>query len=138
MNRNQKLRANTFIAIINQVITVLSGFILPRLYLASYGSEVYGLSASITQFLSVVTLMELGVGAVVQSAFYKPLASKDQRRVSEIVVSAERFFKKISVFFLAYVIVLLYFYPSHIRTDFNWWFESSLILIISIGSVSEY
>lgn len=138
MNREQKLKINTLIAIINQIITVLSGFILPRLYLTSYGSDVNGLSSSITQFLSVVSLMELGIGAVVQSAFYKPLAFKDLQQVSKIVVSSERFFRKIATFFFVYVVILLFVYPNFIQSGFNWCFEASLILIISISSLSEY
>ena len=138
MDRERKLKYNTITAFINQVITILHGFVLPRFYLQSYGSRIYGLSSSITQFLSVVTLMEMGIGAVVQSALYEPLAKKDKKRISEIVISAERFFRKIAVAFAIYTFVLMFFYPNFIQKVETWRFEASLIIIISISSLAEY
>lgn len=138
MNRDLKLKMNTLIALVNQVITILCGFILPRFYLKCYGSQVYGLASSISQFLGFVTLMELGMGAVVQSALYKPLAQKDKKEVSKIIKSATRFFNKVAIVFAAYTILLAFIYPTFIRKEFEFWFEASLILIISIGSLAEY
>lgn len=138
MDREKKLKYNTVSAFINQIITIMHGFVLPRFYLQYYGSTIYGLSSSITQFLSVVTLMEMGIGAVVQSALYEPLAKKDKKRISEIVISAEGFFKKIALAFLIYTIVLMFIYPNYIQNVETWWFESSLIAIIAISSLAEY
>lgn len=138
VNRDKKLKYNTLAALINQVITIVCGFILPRFYLKCYGSQVYGLVSSISQFLGFVTLMELGMGAVVQSALYAPLAQKDNITISKIVISAERFFRRIAMLFLLYTIVLLFVYPNYIQNKFSWWFEASLILIIAISSLAEY
>lgn len=138
MDREKKLKYNTVSAFINQIITIIHGFVLPRFYLQYYGSTIYGLSSSITQFLSVVTLMEMGIGAVVQSALYEPLAKKDKKRISEIVISAEGFFRKIALAFLIYTILLMFIYPNYIQNVEAWWFESSLIAIIAISSLAEY
>ncbi len=138
MNREKKLKYNTISAIINQIITIIHGFVLPRFYLQYYGSTIYGLNSSITQFLSVVTLMEMGIGAVVQSALYEPLAKKDKQRINEIVISAERFFRKIAFVFLIYTIALMFVYPSYIQKVNTWFFETSLIAIIAISSLAEY
>ena len=72
-NRKQLLALNTSSSLFNQVIQIISGFVLPRLILSTYGSDVNGLVSSITQFLQVIAFLELGVGAVVQSSLYKPL-----------------------------------------------------------------
>lgn len=138
MNREKIEKLNTLIALLNQGITIICGFILPRYYLKSYGSEVYGLVSSISQFLGFVTLMELGVGAVVQSSLYKPLAQKDQLQISRIIDSADKFFKKIASIFLIYTLVLAAVYPCINSGTFDWWFEFSLVIIISISSFAEY
>ena len=138
MERNKKEKINTIIALINQLVTVICGFVLPRFYLKSYGSEVYGLINSISQFLGFVTLMELGIGAVVQSSLYKPLADKDEVQTSNILSSADKFFKKIAIAFLGYAVVLALVYPTLSKDTFSWWFDASLILIISISSFAEY
>ena len=77
MTREKKLLFNTSFSLVHQVVTIICGFILPRFFLECYGSEANGLVASIGEFLSFIGLAELGVGAVVTSALYKPLANND-------------------------------------------------------------
>ena len=92
MSREKKLRINSILSLINQIVVIVHGLIIPRLFISCYGSTVYGLISSITQFLSVISLMELGMGAVVQSALYAPLANKDNEKISCIIKSSESFF----------------------------------------------
>src|SRR5699024_5583613 len=91
---------------------MISGIILPRLILVQYGSEVNGLVSSIAQFLSVITFLDLGVGSVVQSALYRPLAKNDTQQISEVLKSARNYFRKIAYVLIFYVILLVIFYPK--------------------------
>ena len=75
--RNKKLAWNTMSGLLLQVTTVLCGFVLPRAILNRFGSDVNGLLNSIAQFLQMIAFLELGVGSVVQSALYRPLAEGD-------------------------------------------------------------
>lgn len=93
--RGKRLFYNTLSSLVFQVTTIICGFILPRLILSAFGSEVNGLVNSITQFLGIISFLELGVGAVVQSALYKPLAEKRQDDVSKIISSANKFFTRL-------------------------------------------
>lgn len=138
MNRKKKLFLNTVIPLLNQIITIVCGFILPRFFLAYYGSTVNGLVSSVTQFLGFISICECGVGAVVQSALYKPLAEKDDDGVSRIIISAERFFRKIGLILVVYVAVLTVAYPKIISNRFDFWYTASLILVISISSFAQY
>ena len=79
-SRGKKLFLNTGSSLIFQVTTIICGFILPRLILKAFGSEVNGLVNSITQFLGIISFLELGVGSVIQSSLYKPLADKDENQ----------------------------------------------------------
>ena len=95
MNRRQKLMLNSMTSVLYQIVTIVCGFILPRYFLTYFGSTINGLVSSITQFLGFISLAECGVGAVVQSTLYKPLADNDMSTVSKIVISSERFFKRV-------------------------------------------
>lgn len=108
MMRERKLAKNTISSLIFQVTTIVSGFILPRLILKQYGSSVNGLVNSIAQFLSIISFLELGVGAVVQSTLYKPLAENDNVQVSKILASAEKFFKNLARILIIYIIILVF------------------------------
>lgn len=138
LTRSKKLFLNTITSLINQLVIVICGFILPRMFLVSYGSAVNGLQASITQFLGFIVLCELGVGAVVQSALYKPLASKNELEISQIICSAERFFHKLGYILLVYTFVLMAIYPLFIKREFGWFYTASLIAIISISKLAQY
>lgn len=138
MTRKKKLFLNTTISLTNQVITLLCGFILPRLFLSYYGSAVNGLVSSITQFLGFISLCECGVGAVVQSALYTPLSRKDDREISKIVLSAERFFHKLAVILCIYTLVLMVGYPFITQKNFDYFYTMALIFVISIQSFMQY
>ncbi len=136
--RSKLLKLNTFSSLANQVISILCGFILPRMILDAYGSEVNGLVNSIAQFLQFITFLELGVGAVVQSSLYKPLAAKDSTSVSKIMASAQRFFTRLALILLAYVVLLMIFYPFVAEQDFGWAYTALLIAAISISLFSQF
>ena len=105
VNRINKLRKNTITSIIYQITLIVSGFILPSIIIGTFGSETNGLVNSIKQFLQMIAFLEMGVGAVVQSALYKPLVDRDERKISEIVVSGSNFFKLIGRILAVYVIM---------------------------------
>lgn len=138
MKRKTKLVLNSASSIFYQLTTIICGFILPRFFLTRYGSEVNGLVSSITQFLGFISLAECGVGAVVRSTLYKPLAENDMIAVSRIVVSAERFFKRIAYILLGYTAILMAAYPLITTDSFGYLFTLSLIFVISISTFAQY
>ena len=138
MTRKKKLMLNSASSLIYQFISIICGFVLPRFFLSFYGSEVNGLVSSITQFLSFITLAECGVGAVVQSTLYKPLADNDMISVSKIVLSSERFFKRIAYILLVYVAILMVVYPCITIESFDYLFTLILIFVISISTFAQY
>lgn len=136
--RGKKLALNTITSLGLQVVSVICGFILPRLILESFGSDVNGLVNSITQFLGVITLLDLGVGAVVQSALYKPLAENDTDMISKIYVSANKFFRRLAEILLVYVVLLMIFYPMLVNKSFGHMYTALLIAAICISSFAQY
>lgn len=136
MSRKKKLLLNTGAGVLKQIVAVVCGFILPRYMLLYYGSAVNGLISSITNFLSFIALLDLGVGAVVQANLYKPLADKDNNRISMIVKSSERFFRRLAYIFLGYIIVLCFIFPGMV--EFETLYTVSLLLIISVSTLAQY
>ena len=138
MQRKRRLFYNTISSLIFQLTTIICGFILPRLILTAFGSEVNGLVNSIIQFLGIISFLELGVGAVVQSTLYKPLAEKNYKDVSKIISSANRFFSRLGIILFIYVIFLIVFFPFFVEKKFDFWYTTTLIMAISISSFAQY
>ena len=136
--RNKLLARNTAASLVTQIVTLICGFILPRFFLQYYGSDVNGLVSSISQFLGIISFLELGVGAVVQSALYKPLADRDREQVSKVMASANKFFRRLASILLAYVLFLLVVYPLIIERSFGFLYTAALIAAISISSFAQF
>lgn len=138
LSRRKKLLLNTVVGLLKQLTVVICGFILPRYMLLYYGSSVNGIISSITHFLSFISLLDMGVGAVVQSNLYKPLADKDNEQLSRIIKSSERFFRRLAYIFISYIIALCFIFPQMVDGDFSWMYTVSLVLIISVSTLAQY
>ena len=136
--RKKLLAKNTAASLLSQITALGCGFILPRLFLEYFGSEVNGLVNSITQFLGVISFLELGVGAVVQSSLYQPLANEDKPQISKVMVSADRFFRRLAQILLVYVLLLVAVYPLIANQSFGYLYTATLIAAISISSFAQY
>lgn len=137
-SNKKKLARNSLAALVYQVVLVISGLILPRFIMECYGSLTYGLVSSISQFLGLITLCELGIGAVIQASLYKPLVEGDNQSISKVFVSSQRFFNKITIVIVAYIVVLLFTYPLIVDDSFDFLLTAGLILSISITYIFQY
>ena len=135
---NKKLAWNTMAALIFQATTIICGFILPRLILQYFGSEINGLVNSISQFLTIIAFLELGVGTVVQSALYKPLSERNMILISKIIASAQKFFKRLAQILVVYVVVLMVLYPRLVNQNYGYLYTAALIGAMSISSFTQF
>ena len=136
--KNKITLLNMLSSMLLQLCTIISGFIIPRIILSFFGSNVNGLLSSITQFLSYISLVEGGVGAVVLANLYKPLVENDDKKISLVMSTANRFYKTIGTIFIVYSIVMAVAYPLFFAREFSYGYVFSLILIISLGTTIQY
>lgn len=136
--RNKKFAKNGFWALLQQLVAVLCGLLLPQFILSTYGSAVNGLLASIAQFLSFITLLQGGVSTVARIAFYKPLAERDNTLISVAYKTVGNFFKKFSAVFTIYMILVAVAYPLIFKTGFSFTYVFWLVIVVGLGSISEY
>lgn len=136
--RSKNVFYNIISNIFLQIIIIFYGFIIPKIIISNFGSSVNGLVSSITQFLAYITLLESGFGPVVKSALYKPISKKDNELIANILKSSERFFRKIALIFVLYILVLCIIFPFLVHSDFGFLYTTSLILIISVSTFFEY
>ena len=131
-------KKNFITALMLQIVTMISGLILPRLIISTFGSEINGLSSSITQFLSFISLLEGGLGAVVLAELYKPIEENDSEKVKKILYACQKFFRKLAWIFIAYTLLLSIIYPNYITKNYGFWFVFSLVWILSLITLAQY
>lgn len=121
-----------------QLVLVTYGFLIPKVIISTFGSNVNGLVTSITQFLGYIVLLESGFGPILKSALYKPISKNNKKEIENILKTAEHFFRVIACIFLIYIIVLSVLYPYIVNSNFNYYYTFSLIVIIAISTFCEY
>ncbi len=121
-----------------EMVAVICGLILPRLILSTFGSSYNGITSSITQFLSCVTLLRAGIGGVTRASLYKPLADNDMESVSAIINATSKFMQRVALIFAGMIIVFACIYPFLTNDEFEWFFSFTLVLILGVSTFVQY
>ncbi len=138
-SRSGRAKLNILFSLLGQFVTLVCGIIVPRMLIAAFGSEAYGATASIAQFLAYIALLEGGIGGVARAALYRPLAENDPQKIGEILNEIRRFFRTIAYIFAAYVLVLaIFFKPLSGTESLDWTTTFLLVIVISISTFAEY
>ena len=138
MKRISQTKLNIATSIALQAVSGVCGLILPRFILRTFGSEVNGLTASVSQILSYAILLEGGIGGVMKAALYKPLANGDHAGISGIFCQISRTFRKIALIFIGFAVVLSVSMKFPVDTQFDWFYVFTLVLILSSHTLFSY
>lgn len=136
--RTKKAIKNIIMSLLLQSVSIICSFILPRMIIKEFGSDVNGLISSIGQFLGYITLLESGVGPVIKAALYKPISQKNKKEIANVLKASEKFFRRIAFIFIAYLFVLLIAFPIIINNQFDKCYTVSLLIIMAISTFIEY
>ena len=137
--REGRAKFNILTTFLSQLITIICGFIVPRIMIQTFGSEVYGATTSIAQFLSYISLLEGGIGGVARAALYKPLAEKNIKGISDVYHLMKRFFCIVGIIFIGYTFVIgIFYYDIANITAFDRTFTFFLVIAISISTMVQY
>lgn len=136
-SRTKKASLNILTSALLEVITMLSGLILPRYILQYFGSSYNGITSSATQFFSMISVLTLGVTASTRVALYKTLAKNDIAGTSAIVRATECYMRKVALVLGAYIIGLALVYPLVVHTGFSFLDVALLILITGVNAFAE-
>lgn len=137
-SRGKKAVINIVTDLSLQFVTIICGFILPKLILSNFGSTYNGIIHSITQFIGCVELLKSGIGSVTRSALYIPLAKKSSEEISKVVFTTEKFLRKIAIIFLAAIFLFSIVYPFIIHEQLPFVSITLLVLILSISTFAQY
>ncbi len=94
--------------------------------------------SSISQYLTLISLLDLGMGAVIQASMYKPLLDKDTALLSTIYYKSQAFFNRIGFALLIYIGCLCIFLPTQLSGDFSQRQIIGLILVLSLSHLLQF
>lgn len=138
-NRTNKFLKNVIGSIVLQVVTIVTGFISPILMLRAFGSEINGITLSILQFISYISLVEAGLGNATVFALYKPLALKDNEARDAVISAARISYNRVGIIFLILGVILAAIYPLIGKTDvLSSWELSFLVLVLCLSGIINF
>lgn len=137
-SRGQKALINTVVNGTYQAVYFVCGLILPRYLLLYFGSDYNGVVSSVNQFLSFITILQVGIAGSTRFALYKVLANDDTKGISGIVKATENYMRKVGMVLLAYIGVLAFIYPYISTTSIPAFEAGLLVVIVGASSFSQY
>ena len=83
--RIQNSLKNMYIGILSQIVITLLGFISRKVFLDSLGITYLGINGFLTNILSLLGLIEAGIGTSIVYNLYKPIADSDRPRIIALI-----------------------------------------------------
>jgi len=98
--RTENSIRNITVSIVSQLIMVILGFVSRKVFLESLGIEYLGVNGLLTNVLSMLALVEGGIGLSITYNLYKPLAEKDTHKVIALVQLYKKVYGVLSILIL--------------------------------------
>ena len=136
--KDNRIKYNLLSGIVYQVILIVISFLLPRLYLENFGSEINGILSTVKQIFVYMTLLEAGIGLAATQALYKPVAEGDHGKTAAILSATNRFYAKTGVIYAVIVLLLAAVYAFLIPTSIAPGELFAIILLTALPSLFSY
>ena len=136
--KDLRIKNNLISSFIYQVVLISLSFLLPRLYLENFGSEVNGVLSTIKQIFMYMVLLEAGVGLATTQALYKKIGESDYKSANEVLAATDSYYKRTGIIYLAIVLVIAVVYAYIIPTSINSNVVFLLIVLTAIPALFSY
>lgn len=133
--KNKRVVLNIISNLSYEAVKIVFGFVLPRLYLVNFGSDVNGLDSTIKNIFAYLALLEAGVGLSAQYSLYHPVAIGDTDRINFILASARRFYLRSGMIYTVLTLLFAVGYPLVVRTSLDYFTVFSVILLYGIPGI---
>ena len=106
---------NVYISILTQVVMTLLGFLSRKVFLDSLGTEYLGVNGLLTNILSMLSLVEGGIGTSIVFNLYKPLATNDIPKITALVQLYKKIYGILAIIILTISSFMYIFLGTFIR-----------------------
>lgn len=102
---------NAWIALVFQLIYVITQFFSRDIFLDKLGDSFIGTVETLKSILQFLNLSELGIGAAVGFSLYRPIFENNREKINEIIGYLGFLYKRIGFFVLISASLLMLFFP---------------------------
>ena len=131
--KSKKIFVNVITGFGGQLVVIVLGIIVPKIFIMSYGSDVNGLLCTITQIFTYMALLEAGIGQAARNALFKPFQEKNFEDICNIASIARKYYRKFTGIYAVGVFVLALSLPIILKTNVD---STTIILIVLFEGMS--
>ena len=136
--KDTRVKNNLISSLVYQAVLISLSFLLPRLYLENFGSEVNGVLSTIKQIFVYLFLLEAGVGLASTQALYKRIGKEDHQSASEVLAATHIYYKRTGFIYLAIVLAIAVGYAYFVPTPINSHVLFCIIILTAIPALFSY
>ena len=137
-DKDLRIKNNLISSLVYQVVLISLSFLLPRLYLDNFGSEVNGVLSTIKQIFMYLFLLEAGVGLATTQALYKRIGDKDYKSASEVLSATNAYYIKTGIIYLLIVLVIAVVYAYVIPTSIDSNVVFFIVILTALPALFSY
>ena len=129
-----KAKKNLVFSVFSKILVFAIGLLIPRLVIASYGSEINGVLSSSANVLSYLALIEAGISAAAVQGLYGPIGKKDRQSTSRIAVATRKTYRKYFWFYLIAMVATSAIFPLFVKSSLNYFLIFGIIAIEGLSA----
>lgn len=138
-SRTKKAYLNAFVTLISNILQIIMGFVIRKLFINYLGIEYLGYNSVFQNVLQMLNLADLGIGIAITSFLYKPLAVNDKRAIASLMYMYKKIYGFLGIIVLAiglFFSLILQFIVTDATCSVG--YLRVLFLINLVGTVSTY
>lgn len=137
--RTKKAYVNSAVTLAANVLQILLGFVIRKLFITYLGVTYLGYNSVFTNVLQMLNLADMGIGVAVTSYLYRPLADNNKNRIAAIMSIYKRLYSVLGIIVLGVGLIISIFLNLLIPdATYGIWYLRVLFYINLIGTVSTY
>lgn len=129
---------NFVASLLYQVISLVVGLILPKFYTETFGSVYNGLNQSVSQIMSLLSVLQFGVSAAAFQQMFQHIVSKDEKMISAIYWDTGRQYRKMGYIFLTAIIPITLVFPMLLEDELPYRIVVAFLALRAFSAALEY
>lgn len=138
MSRTALSIRNSVISLLAQVVTLIMQFVVQIVFVRSLTANYLGANGLFTNLVSFLSFAELGIGASITFALYKPLVDEDWTQLDALLSFFKKIYRAIGLFIIVSGVALTQFLGFFVRKGSSIPDIQFMFLIYVLGTAVSY
>lgn len=136
--RTKNTIRNILFNVLNLLVPGILGFICRRIFVATLGTAYLGLTSLIINILSMLSLVELGIGTAIVYSLYAPLANENWDESSALVKLYAKIYRVLAQIVAVVGLLVVPFLGVFVKHSVNVHFAQFLFVLYLLDTVEAY